>query len=169
LDWSKSQSGKLDYLPEVTDLYNLIENVILIYNNMLKSKNLTITSTVQPKTYIYVDRFMISSVLRNLISNAMKYSYANSTIEIYVEDIDPYFKVYVRDYGIGIPPEKMETLFQDESSEIMGAGKTREPGLGLQISKNFIQKHNCIIGVESEVGKGSIFFFTIPKATQNNF
>jgi len=165
LDWSKSQSGKLDYLPEITDLYNLIENVILIYNNMLKSKNLTIISTVQPKTYCYVDRFMISSVLRNLISNAMKFSYTNSTIEIYVEDIDPYLKVYVKDHGIGIPPENIETLFQGENSEIMSTGKTREAGLGLQISQNFIQKHNCIIGVESEVGKGSTFFFTIPKAT----
>lgn len=165
LDWSKSQSGKLDYLPEITDLYNLIENAILIYNNMLKSKNLTISSTVQPKTYCLVDRFMISSVLRNLLSNAIRFSHPNSTIEIYTEDIDPYIKVYVKDYGIGIPPDKLEAIFQDESKDLMSSGKTREQGLGLQISKNFIQKHNCIIGVQSEVNKGSTFFFTVPKAT----
>ena len=165
LDWSKSQSGKLDYLPEITDLYNLIENAILIYTNMLKSKNLTISSTVQPKTYCLVDRFMISSVLRNLLSNAIKFSHPNGTIEIYTEDIDPYIKVYVKDYGIGIPPDKLETIFQDESKDLMSSRKIREQGLGLQISKNFIQKHNCIIGVQSEVNKGSTFFFTVPKAT----
>ncbi len=163
LDWSKSQSGKLEYLPEVTDLYNLVENVILIYNNILKSKNLAIISSVQPQTYCNIDRFMISSVLRNLISNAIKFSHPNSSIEIFTENIDHYVKIYVKDYGIGIPAEKLETLFDEDSNAFMNSLKIRKQGLGLNISKNFIQKHNCIIGVQSEVGKGSTFFFTVPK------
>lgn len=164
LDWSKSQTGKLDFNPELTDLYNLVENSLLIYKNQATSKNILLSSSVQPKTYCKCDRFMISSVIRNLLSNAMKYSFPNSKIELDISNDELYYYLSVRDYGQGISEEKLQHIFDDNELYILGFNKRRIPGLGLHICKNFIERNNGTISVQSKIGEGTTFTFSVPKA-----
>lgn len=166
LDWSKSQTGKLDFNPEITDLYNLVENSLLIYKNQAASKNILLNSSVQPKTYCKCDRFMISSVIRNLLSNAMKYSFPNSSIQVDISDDDNYYYLSINDYGQGIPEDKLKYIFEDNELYILGFNKRRIPGLGLHICKNFVERNNGKIEVFSKLGVGTKFTFSLPKARE---
>ncbi len=167
LDWSKSQAGKMDFLPEITDINNIINDSIAVYINQAKSKNVEIISTVEPKTYCSIDRFMISSVVRNLLSNAIKYSFNEGKIIISSQEIDNDIQINVQDFGQGIPPEKINYLFDFDESLLLGTQKRRLAGLGLSICKNFVESNKGKISVESTFGKGSLFSFTVPKAQLN--
>lgn len=166
LDWSKSQTGKLDFTPELTDLYNLVENSLLIYKNQATSKNILLHSSVQPKTYCKCDRFMISSVIRNLLSNAMKYSFPNSKIEIDISKDELFYYVSIRDFGQGIAEDKLKHIFEDNELYILGFSKRRIPGLGLHICKNFVERNNGTITVQSKLGEGTTFTFSVPIAQE---
>ncbi|MGB9702640.1 MAG: PAS domain S-box protein [Candidatus Kapaibacteriota bacterium] len=163
MDWSKSQSGKLEFVPELTDLYNLVEGAILVYFNLAKSKKLNIISSIQPRTYCFVDRFMISSVLRNLIANAIKYSYPDTTISISIEELNNYYKISITDSGVGIEESKIATIFDDNESYSLGIDKKRTQGLGLHICKKFVERNKGEISIQSEFGKWTSISFTIPK------
>jgi signal transduction histidine kinase len=165
MDWSKSQSGKLEFVPELTDLYNLTEGAILVYLNLAKNKNLKIVSSIHPKTYCFVDRFMISSVLRNLIANAIKYSYPNTIINISIEEFDTSFKISIHDYGVGIEESKLSNIFDESDAYNLGIERKRTQGLGLHISKKFVERNNGKISIESEYGKWTKISFTVPKPT----
>ncbi len=166
LDWSKSQTGKLDFNPEITDLYNLVENSLLIYKSQALSKNIILNSSIQPKTYCKCDRFMISSVIRNLLSNAMKYSFPNSSIELDIADDDQLYYISIKDHGQGIPEDKLKYIFEDNELYILGFNKRRIPGLGLHICKSFVERNNGNISVKSKVGEGTTFTFSLPKALE---
>ncbi len=166
LDWSKSQTGKLDFNPEVSDLYNLVENSLLIYKNQATSKNILLNSSVQPKTYCKCDRFMISSVIRNLLSNAMKYSFPNSSIQFDITADDFYYYLSITDFGHGISEDRLQHIFEDNELYILGFNKRRIPGLGLHICKNFIERNNGNIFVKSKIGEGTTFTFSLPKALE---
>lgn len=165
MDWSKSQSGKLEFEPELTDLYNLTEGAILVYLNLAKNKNLKIVSSIQPKTYCFVDRFMISSVLRNLIANAIKYSYPDTIINISIEEFDTSFKISIHDYGVGIEESKLSNIFDESDAYNLGIERKRTQGLGLHICKKFVERNNGKISIESEYGKWTKISFTVPKPT----
>lgn len=166
LDWSKSQTGKLDFNPEISDLYNLVENSLLIYKNQATSKNILLNSSVQPKTYCKCDRFMISSVIRNLLSNAMKYSFPNSSIQFDITADDFYYYLSITDFGHGISEDKLQHIFEDNELYILGFNKRRIPGLGLHICKNFVERNNGNISVKSKIGEGTTFTFSLPKALE---
>ena len=166
LDWSKSQTGKLDFNPEITDLYNLVENALLIYKNQATSKNILLNSSVQPKTYCKCDRFMISSVIRNLLSNAMKYSYPNSSIEIDITKDETHYYLSFTDHGQGMSEDKLQHIFEENELYILGFNKRRIPGLGLHICKNFVERNNGNIFVKSKIGEGTTFTLSLPKALE---
>lgn len=163
MDWSKSQSGKLEFVPELTDLYNLVEGATLVYFNLAKSKNLNIISSIQPRTYCFVDRFMISSVLRNLLANAIKYSYPDTTISISIEELKNYYKISITDSGVGIEESKIASIFDDNESYSLGIDKKRTQGLGLHICKKFVERNKGEISIQSEFGKWTTISFTVPK------
>ena len=164
LEWSKSQAGKLDFLPEITDINNIIKDSIAVYINQAKSKDIEIVSNISPKTYCQIDRFMISSVIRNLLSNAIKYSLNNSKIIISSQEVDDFIQINIQDFGQGIPPQKMKYLFDFDESLLLGTQKRRLAGLGLSICKSFVESNKGKIWAESTFGKGAIFSFTVPKA-----
>jgi PAS domain S-box-containing protein len=163
LDWSKSQAGKLDFLPEISDLFNLAEGAMLVYLNLAKSKGISFASSIQPKTYCFVDRFMISSVFRNLIANAIKYAFPNTQISINIEEHENFWKIKIKDFGVGIEQSKIKSIFDEEDSYIYGAEHHRSKGLGLHICKTFIERNNGEILVESEFGQWTQFTFSVPK------
>jgi PAS domain S-box-containing protein len=164
LEWSRSQTGKIEFSPEYLDLVALIGEAINISNNQAKQKSITISKELPHNILVLADRSMIGTVLRNLISNAIKFTKPEGQINITAESTKAEVKVTVSDNGIGISDEELEKLFRiDENHSTSGTLNERGTGLGLILCKEFIEKHNGKIWVESEFGKGSKFLFSVPK------
>ena len=121
------------------------------------------TVIADPDLMVYADKDMLNTILRNLISNAINYSYKNGTIEIKCEKINNAINVSVSDNGTGISKESVDKLFNYKySQKTTGTEGEKGTGLGLILSKDFIQKHNGTIWVKSELTLGSQFIFTLP-------
>ncbi len=159
--WSKSQSNKLSFEPQ-TYFFSEICNE-LISNFKINSKNITINCLETERTKIKADLNMLKTVMRNLVSNAIKFTNQNGSINIYSEKSDENIIITVSDNGIGIPEENITNLW-DYSQLITTSGTEGErgTGIGLPLCKEFVEKHGGKIWVESEVGKGSDFKFTMP-------
>jgi len=163
LDWAMSQTGDVAYNPEDIDLHEIIENTKAFLNLTLNNKNIQVDVNLHEPISIFADEKMISTVLRNLMSNAVKFSNRGSTIFIECEKDDVFAKISVKDQGIGIHPDIKEQLFAiDKRIKTEGTEKEKGTGLGLTLCNDFIEKHGGCISVESEMGKGSKFYFTVP-------
>ena len=163
LQWSRSQTQTVKYKPETIDLNSIIDNnVDLIYND-LNSKKIRLISRIPENTKVYYDRNMLNTIIRNLLTNAVKYT-EEGEISIDVKKIgDKHWEVKIADSGVGIPEERQKELFMiDKANSVPGTKGESGTGLGLIICKEFIEKNGGTIFVESTVGKGSKFTFTIP-------
>lgn len=170
LYWAKSQMSKgIETNPVTIDLKKLVNENIALSEAQAKRKNIKLLNQVIENTFVLADREMLKLIIRNLINNSIKFTPDDKNIYISSETLANYINLKVRDEGVGISPEIVETIFQEKtaslSSENTKSGKGT--GLGLMLSYEFIKKNNGDIGVESEVGKGSTFFVKIPKASIN--
>lgn len=164
LEWSRSQTGSIPYRPETLSLRETTEDVIAILSQQALEKNIAITFN-DIDYHIIADKNMLHTILRNLISNALKYSYSGDTVRIYSEDLGNMIRISVTDSGIGIPENVRKNLFDiSESYKIAGTAGEKGTGLGLVICREFVEKHGGSIGVESKQGKGARFWFTMKKA-----
>ena len=126
-------------------------------------KNIKIISSGLQEVTLTADKNMMGTVIRNLLSNAIKYSYPNSKIEVNNRTDGENLFVSIKDNGEGISNEDCSNLFKlDSGHSTKGTNKKTGTGIGLILCKEFIEKHKGEIWVESELGKGSTFFFTIP-------
>lgn len=165
LQWSRSETGKISYEPVNLNLYAIAENSINLLNAQAIRKNIQISQEIEPSITIYADENMLSTVIRNLISNAIKFTHENGKIAIKARVAGPMVEISVIDNGIGIPEENIRLLFHIESNiSTKGTSYESGTGLGLILCKEFVEKHKGKIWVESEEGKGSEFKFTIPVA-----
>jgi len=163
LEWSRSQSGRLKYEPDLIDLVPLIRERIYTLNGQLTAKNLKINFNPQGEARVYADSEMIKTVIRNLLVNAIKFSYPNNHIEVRTESIRDHLLISVEDFGIGMDEEKISRLFNLETTFISeGTAHEHGSGLGLILCKEIVEKHNGTITVKSEPDKGSTFSFALP-------
>ncbi|MCF6241954.1 MAG: PAS domain-containing sensor histidine kinase [Bacteroidales bacterium] len=170
LDWSKSQEGILKFQPEPINLSALIKEIVEYYNQAAKKKSINLYSELKDSLIVYADKYMLSTVLRNLISNAVKFTPKGGSVVISaceLIDTENYrnkvLEISVKDTGVGIEKERIEHLFNMEGNySTKGTGGEIGTGLGLILCKEFVEKHGGKIWVESETGKGSTFKFTIP-------
>lgn len=163
LEWSKSQTGKHSFQPTNQKLKPIIDNVVGTLTPVLNLKNLALNSIVPDDLEIFADNRMLMTILHNLISNAIKYSYSEGTIEIIALPKNDEIEITVSDIGIGMSEEFSRTLFRiDEHFSTPGTSNEKGSGLGLILCKDFIEMHNGKIWVESKPEKGSRFIFTIP-------
>jgi signal transduction histidine kinase len=152
----------MEFNPAYFQMTRLINEVELLLDNAAGQKSIVITNTVPDNIAVYADENMMSAVLRNLISNAIKFTHPGGKINISAEKKEE-LTVSVSDNGIGIPKNRIEQLFRiDENYSTSGTQNEKGTGLGLILCKEFIEKHGGKIWVESEEGKGSIFHFTLP-------
>ena len=164
LEWSRSQTGRIEFNPEYVEMGSLIKEVTALLNDTAQQKSITIFRESPDTLSVFVDKAMISTVLRNLISNAIKFTHPGGTIVISAEQNPDKLLVTVSDNGIGIKKETIDKLFLiEESYSTAGTQNEKGSGLGLLLCKEFILKHKGKIWVESELGKGSKFRFTLPK------
>ncbi len=165
LDWSRSQAGKIEVKPEKLNLLSVISSVIELVNHAALVKNITIKADIDPEIQFYADLDMITTIVRNLATNAIKYTFPGGMIQFTAICSQTDVIVSVRDNGKGMPPELSSKLFLiEESISTPGTAQEKGTGLGLILCKEFVEKNNGKIWVESQVDKGSNFSFSLPIA-----
>ena len=164
LQWAKSQMKGESLSPQLIDMNKLIHDVQQIVRLQAENKQVYLKTKAEKPIYIYADKEMIEVVLRNLISNAIKFTPKEGEVVIDVKEEDELIEVLVRDTGTGMSEEAKNKLFGDEHFTTKGTSNESGTGLGLMICKEFLKKNGGDIHVESELGKGSTFAFTLPRA-----
>jgi len=165
LDWARIQSEQIVLQPEEINTKQFIEDIVNIYHFSAEQKNITLYSNTEDHITVYADKYMINTVMRNLISNAIKFTYEGGFIKINAEENGNDILFTVKDNGTGIPEAEIEKLFNISTNYSKG-GTNREKGtgLGLILCKDFIELSKGKIWVESKEGEGSSFMFTLPKS-----
>jgi signal transduction histidine kinase len=165
LEWSRSQTGKIEFTPESADIAALIEQNRSLLQTQASTKKITIQNLYSKPTQVNIHKQSINTVIRNLISNAIKFTPENGSITIDASEKDDMLVVSIKDNGVGMPDEVLGKLFRiDTKHTTKGTANEKGTGLGLILCKDFVEKNGGKIWVESEIGKGSTFCFTVPLA-----
>jgi len=168
MEWAQSQTGRMEFNPEHFEMKSLINEMEFLFEDIAIQKNIILNKVLPITSPVFADKAMIGTVLRNLIANAIKFTEPGGKIMISAEVKRNGLTVSVADSGIGIPKNRIETLFSiDESYSTPGTNNEKGTGLGLILCKEFIEKHGGRIWVESNRDgssgkKGTSFHFTIP-------
>jgi len=164
LEWARMQMGRTLFSPSPFDICIIIKEVISMNLPIAQGKNIKIESQCNNKCLVYADENMVRTVLRNLLSNAIKFSNMNGTVSFEIIPIEEYIEIKVSDSGVGISEENLSKLFKIESNfSTLGTAEEKGTGLGLHLCKEFVEKCGGKIRVESVEGKGTSFYFTLPK------
>jgi PAS domain S-box-containing protein len=163
MEWSRSQTGRMDFSPEHFELVQFLGDIIPLFDYVSGQKAIRINKEFPLDIVAFADKAMISTVFRNLISNAIKFTQIGGEITLSITKEQNRILISIRDSGIGIPQNMICKLFHvDQSYSTPGTNNERGTGLGLILCKEFVEKHEGKIWVESEEGKGSTFRFTLP-------
>jgi PAS domain S-box-containing protein len=161
--WSNAKSGKLNYTPQSNNLLEICNNAIGETQANAQRKEVSVTVDISSELQITGDRFMLKTIIRNLISNAIKFSNARGEVKLSASSNEDYTTIVVSDNGVGMTQENLGKLWKHTKPFTTKGTKNEEgTGLGLLLCKEFIEKHNGAIWAESELGKGSQFFVRIP-------
>jgi PAS domain S-box-containing protein len=164
LNWSIVQTGNIVFRPELFNLTKCVDTIVRNVVPTLYSKNITLLYEPAEEIFCYADQNMIQTVIRNLIGNAIKYTFRNGTIEIRVINKGNNTEISISDNGIGMDEETRNNLFVlDKQSSKYGTENEKGTGLGLILCKEFIEKHGGHLLIESEKDKGSSFTFELPQ------
>ncbi|WP_421919226.1 tetratricopeptide repeat protein [Marinifilum sp.] len=163
LSWSLNQSEKLPFTPVVIPVKNLLISIIEIYKRGALEKNILLELDLKQNLFVYADKPMLETVVRNLLNNAIKFTPAGGLILLGAQMLEQHTEIWIQDNGVGIPESAIEHIFElDETSE--GTRGEKGNGLGLILCKDFIERNHGAIWVESKEGKGTTFKFTVPNA-----
>ena len=164
LDWARSQTGKMEFNAEKTEITQLIMQEVELLVDSAIQKSISINTDLPDKVFAHVDQSMFKTVIRNLISNAIKYTRIGGKVLISLKELSEYIEVSVADNGIGIKKEHLEQLFRiDQNQSTLGTQNEKGTGLGLILCMEFVERHGGEIWVESEPNNGSCFRFSISK------
>ena len=160
LHWSRTQTDSIKYNPIKFDLHSLVNEIQRMLHGNVEKKQLALLNLVPEASYVYADRNMIHTVLRNLISNSIKFTPEEGTISVEAAPEKESIHIIVKDNGVGIPLDKQGKLFSfGEFHSTSGTAGEPGTGLGLIICFEFIKKHGSELSFSSESGKGTSFTF----------
>ena len=163
LGWAKAQSGNLTVLPEEVKLNELVNSIYLLHKGSIRHKGIHFEKFTDDKAIAFADLNMLKTVLRNLVSNAIKFTPKGGTISVTTNKTDEFTRITVSDNGVGISAENMTKLFDDKQHlTTYGTNNESGSGIGLILCNNLVQENNGRLLVESEVGKGSSFTIELP-------
>ncbi len=164
LKWVRSESGLLSFNLKPYVFWNIVDNELLKLNDLIADKNIKIVNKVDVNELVICDKYMIKTVVRNLITNAIKFSYSNGEVCIDLKETKTHQIIIIKDNGVGMHKEQLGTIFEvTENKSTSGTEGEKGTGLGLIICKAFVEKHNGTIKVTSELGKGTQFQVLLPK------
>jgi len=168
--WARTQSGKIPFEPKRLNFNSICNEILDTLRLNADAKNISIVSSMSGDIFLFADHEMLKTILRNLISNAIKFTYVGGRIIINIIEVIDDLTISVSDNGVGINPKVQVRLFDISNVHTTeGTANEKGTGLGLLICKDFVEKHGGKIWVESEVGMGSTFYFSIPnKKTQKD-
>jgi two-component system, sensor histidine kinase and response regulator len=163
LEWSRLRRGGLDFIPEKLNLNEKINDCVDVLSEFARKKEIQISVLVPGELEIYADNHMFDTIIRNLVSNALKFSVSGGKVTVKARQIDDQsVEISISDSGIGMSQEFKSKLFKiSEKTSRPGTKGEPSTGLGLLLCKEFIEKHNGKIWAESEPGIGSTFYFTL--------
>jgi len=179
LNWSRMQTGRMPYKPSDFSLNEVVEGILGLLDSNAQNKNIRLANNLETDYTAYADRQMLHSILLNLTTNAIKFTYPGGQVSIdakikhICEDMyedesiceQKLLEISVSDTGTGMPPEVMDKIFKiDDHFSQAGTANEQGAGLGLILVKEMTEKHGGILTIRSEVGRGSVFTFTIPLA-----
>lgn len=166
LQWSGMQRGAIAFDPQQLHLLPVVNEVLAGINAIAQKKGIEIRCNIPVDTAIFADNNMLQTILRNLISNALKFTPRDGMVSLFAEPTkDGVVMITVKDSGIGMPEEIVKNLFRIDVKNVRREGTDGEPssGLGLSLCKEFIEKHGGKIWVDSDVGAGTSFYFSMPR------
>lgn len=167
LSWGHSQMNGTVTKPKMIDLNKLIELSTNLLSEMANNKSIKLINQLPEECLIHADENQLDIVIRNLISNAIKFTPKDGLITLEAEEMEKFWKVKVKDTGIGMDEKTRNKLFKDNTNiTTYGTENEKGTGLGLSLCKEMVEKNKGEIGVESEPQKGSVFFFTVPKVVK---
>ncbi|MBO5467927.1 MAG: hybrid sensor histidine kinase/response regulator [Prevotella sp.] len=162
LKWTKSQTGRINVVYQDFDINEVIPGVVEIFSMIAFTKKITLEYKPNcDKLVVRADNDMLKTVVRNFLSNAVKFSPENSTIEIITGIEGEFAKISIRDHGVGIAPERLGELFH-KGETTYGTSGEEGSGLGLQLCADFARKNGGDVAVESVLGEGSTFSVLVP-------
>ena len=164
LQWSRLQRKAVQYNPEKLNIYDLVELNFNLLKQNAKLKTIALINDLDSKTELMADANMINTILRNLISNAIKFTYEKGSITIKGKKLNQkYFEISIVDTGMGMDKESQNKIFQiDSQHTTLGTNQEKGTGLGLILCKELVEIHKGNISVESVLEKGTTFKFTLP-------
>jgi two-component system, sensor histidine kinase and response regulator len=163
LMWAKMQQGKVSFKPQNLNFTAICRDTLEILNQAAGAKNISINCLAAEPLNVFADNEMLKTVMRNLVSNAIKFTHNGGAIIINAVQDTQNVIISVSDNGVGIPPENLAKLF-DISQVLTTKGTAEETGtgLGLLLCKEFVERHDGNIWAKGEAGKGATFYFTLP-------
>jgi PAS domain S-box-containing protein len=168
LEWSRTQTGKMDINPENVDVETVVQENIMVLKSAAENKKIKIKSIIPANSIVYADNNMVKAIIRNLISNAIKFTGTGGEIEISVTNSGKNIEVSVSDTGVGIQPDDLLRLFRiDDHFKTKGTHDEDGSGLGLILCSEFVEKNGGKIWAVSEPGIGSKFIFSLPRGREN--
>ena len=163
LSWAKSQTGRMDFVPQQLDVHELISETIAFIQEAAILKNIDIESQIAEGLSVFADKEMVATVMRNLVSNAVKFTHAGGKVRISCERSDQHIRISVVDNGIGMTSKMVEEIFRiDVSNGRKGTNGEPSSGIGLLLCKEFTERNGGTITVESQPDQGSTFNITLP-------
>jgi len=161
--WAQSQTGKIRFNPVTLNLGPMLIEIFDLLNPTAEIKNISLNSDRSVRTEVYADENMLKTVLRNLISNGIKFTGPNGKIDIHTSHEQNFIEITVSDNGVGMSEAFRDRLFKiDKNVTTKGTADEMGSGLGLILCKEFVERHGGWIWIESEEGKGSAFKFSLP-------
>ena len=162
LKWTKSQTGRLNVVYQDVELDDVVPGVVDIFRMIAEMKKIDLKYVpAQEKLVVHADNDMIKTVIRNFLSNAIKFTPEGKSIEVFYKHEGDFARISVCDHGVGIAADRVDSIFH-KGETTYGTGGEEGSGLGLQLCQDFARKNGGDAYVESVEGEGSIFSFTIP-------
>lgn len=165
LDWARAQSGKLEVNPEPVLVSEIIEENLGFVKTQAENKHIALINDSIEDFTLYVDRAQINTVLRNLLTNALKFTHEGGEVKLSCKADSTHGIISVIDSGVGMSEEVRKSIFRmDAKHSTLGTSGEVGTGLGLLLCKEFVEKNNGKIGVDSTINRGSTFWFSAPLA-----
>jgi signal transduction histidine kinase len=162
LHWSRLEEGASKYYPEEVKLNMLVSNCISLYSESAQNKGLVFEKDMGGTVICFVDKIMMETIFRNLISNAIKFSKPGGTITVGLRKHKGMFRFHVKDRGVGMSQEEVEKIIQNGGISRRGTANEKGAGMGLTLVQEFTKIHNGELAIQCAPGKGCTFELVIP-------